>query len=70
MEENKLTIDNVVAITLTLKKPKKRGRSSKKDKEIYGIQHILTIPKDTPEEEKAQAFQKEADKLGLPVKFV
>lgn len=68
MEETKLSIGNSVVITLT--KPKKRGRPSKRDEEIYNKSHLIVIPEDTPENEKFQAFQKEADRLGLPVKFV
>ena len=68
MEENKLVIGNVMS--LILERPKKKGRPSKRDKEIYGVQHLLIIPEDTLDEEKFQAFQKEADKLGLPVKLL
>jgi len=67
MENNKIGIGNTVSVKLT--KVKKRGRPSKEDKRIYGTIHIITVPEDTPQDKLFQEFQKEADRLRLPIKF-
>ena len=61
------SLGNIFRIKLT--RPKKKGRISNKDKELYGKIHILEVPLGTRNEDILQALQKEADKLNLPIKF-
>ncbi len=70
MNKENPIIGTTMIVELT--KPKRVGRPSKKDKLIYGIKHTLTIPEDSPFDTniRMELFQKEIEKLGLPVKLV
>lgn len=70
MEKEIIKIGTNLVITLT--KPKKVGRPSKKDKLIYGVSHSLNIPEDSPLDlnTRLKLFQIEADKINLPIKFI
>lgn len=59
--------DKAFVITLEFTKPKKRGRPSKKDKELYGIKHII-LPDSNSFEDCKEAINKYIEKHDLPVK--
>lgn len=68
--EEILVLNNIKNITLRLTKPKKKGRPSKKDREVYDKTHILNLPEGTTNENLLKALQNEADRIGLPIKFI
>lgn len=67
-QEIKLGFSNTM--TIRLDKPKKRGRPSNEDKRIYGVYHTITVPENTPQDKLFEEFQKEVEKLNLPVKLI